>query len=145
VVVPHSPVKALEYFDDYLRKDPHGFWAPVIRDEIGARQRKEAETLRDAQETVRKRPEDTDALRILAGYYLNLGLYRKSKLAAERLLRVAPNDGGSRVVASVRTILQESDLCLAVQEEFFDKNPEKLKEVEAELGFKLFDGEVTLP
>jgi len=147
VVVPHDTVKAIQYFDEYVSKDPKGFWAPVIQDGSGAPTTIYAKALCQAQETVRKNPHDIEALGVLAGNYQNLGLYRKSKMAAERFLQIAPNDKGGRGRRgdAIKGILRMSDFHLAVQKEYFDKNPEKLKEVEAELGFKLFEGEVTLP
>ncbi len=143
VVVPHDTVKATQYFDEYLRKAPNGFWAPVIQDGSGAPIRKDG--LRKAQEALRTNPDDLEALGVLACNYENLGFYRKSKLAAQRFVALAPDDNKFRRGEAMRDRIRTSDFNLAVQKEYFDKNPEKLKEVEAELGFKLFDGEVTLP
>jgi len=143
--IPHDVVKAIEYFDEYLKTDPKGFWAPVIRTEFGAMARESADGLRRVREAIKKNPQDLDALTYLSGIYENMGLYRKSKLAAERFIEVAPNDNKNRRGEVMRDRIQRSDFDLTVQREYFDKNPDKLKEVEAELGFKLFEGEVTLP
>jgi len=146
IYLPHDITRGMGYLEEYLRRAPQGFWAPIIESENLKPVREMAADLHRAAELLKTNPRNSEALATLAQYYSGSGVYRKGRLAAQLYLEVAPNDNKYHRVEKFQDFLKTGyDFEIGLQKDYFDKHPEKLKEVEEELGFKLFEGEVTLP
>jgi hypothetical protein len=126
----------LQHLRKYLKQEPEGFWANEANNVYGILS-KHMSRQKKYRDRLKQDPYDMESLMGLGCEY-GFGLYQYTKaLMFFKRYKEAHPDGPE--IDRVTSYIEQCEIELELHKEYFRQNPNKLKQIEAELGYRLFD------
>jgi hypothetical protein len=125
----------LYHLRKYLKQEPDGFWADEAKNvyEILAKRRVR---LSGYWKKLEQDPNEMESLFGLSCMHMGRYQYKKALSFLKRYQAKHP-DGPK--IQRVTSYIEECEINIELHKEYFRQNPDRLKQIEAELGYQLFD------